>query len=161
MSGGDISVWLGIAAFAISLVLAILKGIEFYGSRRASFTASVRLTGSEEIGNTIVLLNKSNIPATISYFDLVWVKRRSLFGCPVPFTREISYQESLIDPSDSYDETVPPHGVHALVFADESHFAWGYHIRQNIYLRLWLIGRRQPIWIWVTGPSKHRRHHPP
>jgi hypothetical protein len=125
MSGGDVSFWLGIAAFAISLVLAIIKGIEFYASRRASFSASVRLTGSEEIGNTIVLLNKSNIPATISYFDLAWVERRSFLGCSIPFTRKVTYDESPLVPPDSYDETIPPHAVHALVFIGTSPYCRG------------------------------------
>jgi uncharacterized membrane protein len=66
MDRADVSFWLSVTGFATSTVLAIIKGVEFYAARRIVFTADTRLTNNREIGNTIVLLNKSNIPTTIS-----------------------------------------------------------------------------------------------
>jgi hypothetical protein len=153
MDRANITFWLSIAGFATSSILAIIKGLEFYSSRRAAFTADVRLTSSQEVGNTIVLLNKSGIPATISYFELVWMERRRLLGWPVPFLWKVIQTESPIDPPDGYDETVAPHAVHSLWFNEEYHFDWEGDLKQDIYLKLWLVGRGSPIWIWITGPK--------
>jgi hypothetical protein len=149
-----VTFWLSILGAVTATILAILKGIEFYRAQRLSFCVSVRLTGSEEVGNAIVLLNKSSIPATISYFDLAWVERRSLFGWPIPFTRKVLRDWSPVFPPDSYDKTIAPHGTHHLSFTENDHFDWSWKLRQDIYLRLWLIGRNSPIWIWITGPQK-------
>jgi hypothetical protein len=150
MDRADISFWLSILGAATGVPLAIMKGIEFYQARRISFAAAVRLTGSAEMGNTVILLNKSSLPATIAYFDLAWIEPRSLFGWPLPFTWKVVSDQSPIEPSDGYDETVPPHGTHHLSFTYEHHFDWETGPKQHIYLRLWLIGRRSPLWIRVA-----------
>jgi hypothetical protein len=154
MDRADISFWLSIAGFATSIVLAIIKGVEFYSSRKISFTADTRFTGSYQIGNTIVLLNKSNFPATISYFELAWTDRRSFAGLSVPFTRKVIQTDSPVDPVDGCEMTVAPHGVRSLLFNEENHFDWGHGVKQDIYLKLWLVGRGSPIWLWITGPSR-------
>jgi hypothetical protein len=140
-------------AFWLSVGLAALKAYEVYSDRRRKIEANVRLTSSEEIGNTIVLLNKSKNPVTISYFDLVWTERRRVLGIPIPFTHKIVAEESPVDPPDGYDEQIPSHGVHHLVFTEQNHFDWGTSLKQAIYLRLWLHGRKQPLWLYVTGPG--------
>jgi hypothetical protein len=140
-------------ALGISIALALLRTYEFYSDRRRKIETNVRLTGSEDIGNTIVLLNKSKTPVTISCFDLIWVKRRKLFGIPIPFTRRIVNEDSPVDPPDGYDQTIPPHDVHHLVFREGDHFEWGIKLKETIYLRLWLHGRRRPLWLHVTGPG--------
>jgi hypothetical protein len=154
MDQATVTFWLSIWGAVTATILAIMKGIEFYRAQRFSFSATVRLTGSEEVGNTIVLLNKSSIPATISYFDLAWIERRSLFGWPIPFTRKALADRSPIEPPFGYDETIAPHGTHHLSFTEDEHFDWGWKLKQDIYLRVWLIGRNSPIWIWITGPQK-------
>jgi hypothetical protein len=155
MDRADVSFWLSIAGFATSAVLAAIKGYEFYSARRVVFTADARLTSSEDIGNTIVLLNKSSIPATISYFELAWTEQRLVFGWKIPFTRRVLETDSPLEPPDGYDETVPPHMTHSLWFGEESHFDWGPDLKQDIYLKLWLVGRTSPIWLWITGPGKY------
>jgi hypothetical protein len=154
MDRADVAFWLSIVATGTSFALALLRSYEFYTERRISFDVDVRLTGSEDIGNTIVLLNKSSIPATISYFDLAWIERRTLFGWPIPFTRKVVLDHSPIEPPDGYDQTIPPHAVHTFLFREENHFDWGWKLKQDIYLRLWLMGRNSSVWIWITGPQK-------
>jgi hypothetical protein len=154
MDRATISFWLSIVGTTVAVVLAIIKGYEFFSDLRPRIKASVTLTGSEEIGNTIVLLNKSSIPANTSYFDLAWVERRSLFGWPIPFTRRVIADSSPIDPPDGYHVTIAPHDTHVLSFTEENHFDWGGDLKQDIYLRLWLIGHRWPIWIWIIGPRE-------
>jgi hypothetical protein len=65
MNRADVSFWLSIASFATSFVLAVIKWYEIYISGRAKFTAEARLTGAYEIGNIIILLNESNVSATL------------------------------------------------------------------------------------------------
>jgi hypothetical protein len=156
MDRADVSFWLSIAGFATSSILAIIKGVEFYGSRRLSFTADARLTSSEDIGSTIILLNKSSIPATISYFELVWIEPRTLWGMRIPFTRKIVGSDTWIDPPDGYDALVPPHETHELWFRGDHHFEWGQDLKQEIYLKLWLVGRDSPLWLWITGPGRFK-----
>ena len=155
MDRADVSFWLSIAGFATSSILAVIKGIEFSGARRITFTASPRLTSSEDIGNEIVLLNKSSIPATISYYELVWVDQWKVFGWKVPFTSRVVTDETPLDPPYGYDMSVPPHETHSLIFRNEYHFDWGKDLKHDIYLRLWLVGRTSPIWLWITGPGRY------
>jgi hypothetical protein len=143
--------WLSIWGAALATVLAIMKGFEFYKSQRLSFKSTAQLTSSDEIGNTIIILNNSGIAATIHYFDLVWTDRLSLFGWRVPFTRKVVDDSSPLD-GDSYSVTLPPHSTLPLLFSEGDHFKWGAGLKHNIYLRIWVIGRRAPVWLWVTGP---------
>jgi hypothetical protein len=147
---------LSIVGTTVAVALAIIKSYEFFQGLRPRIKASVTLTSSEEIGNTIVLLNKSSTPANLSYFDLAWIERKLLFGWPIPFTWRIVLDESPIDQPDGYYVTIAPHDTHTLSFTEEDHFGWGRDLKQDIYLRLWLIGRRSPIWIWITGPRRYR-----
>jgi len=154
MNRADISFWLSIIGTTVAVALAIIKGYEFFQGVRPRIKASVTLTGSEEVGNTVVLLNKSSIPANLAYFDLAWIERKFLFGWPVPFTRRVVMTDSPIDPPDGYYVTIPPHDTHTLSFTEENHFGWGGDLKTDIFLRLWLIGRRSPIWVWLTGPHR-------
>ncbi|GEM_PF-6849187 len=74
----------GEVAFWISAVLAAIKLYEFVGERRVSVTVDAALTGSEEIGNTLTILNKSKNPLTISYYELAWVQEKDCrLGDPI------------------------------------------------------------------------------
>jgi hypothetical protein len=156
MDRADVSFWLSIAGFGISAVLAIVKLVEFFITRRVSMKADAMLTSSEDIGNTITVLNSSAIPVTISYFELAWTGQRTVYGISIPFTRKELTTESPIDPPDGYDALVLPHQTHSLPFRGEYHFDWGASLKQDIYLKVWLVGYGRPIWLWITGPSKYR-----
>ena len=156
MDRSDVSFWLSIAGFATSTILAVIKGVEFYGTRRVSISVDGRFTGHEGIGNTLVLLNRSSTPITISYYELAWVERRRVVGVPIPFTSKIIYSETPLDPMDGCAIALPPHAVHSLDFRDEHHFDWGGNLKQAIYLKIWRVGSRSPLWLWVTGPGSKR-----
>jgi hypothetical protein len=148
MDRTDVSFWLSIIGTTVAVALAIIRGYEFFSGLRPRIKTSVTLTGSEEVGHTVVLLNKSNIPVSTAYFDLVWTARRSLFGVPIPFTRRVDMLSSPIEPPDGYYVTIGAHDTHTLGFAGEDHFEWD--DKRDIYLRLWLIGRSSPIWLLVS-----------
>jgi hypothetical protein len=152
----DVSFWLSIMGFATSIILAIIKGIEFYNARHISISVDSGFTSDEGIGNTLTLLNRSSTPITISYYELAWVERRKLLGITVPFTQRVTYSETPLDPVDGCQIGMPPHATHSLAFTDEYHFDWGGCLKQAIYLKIWLVGRRAPIWRWITGPGPRR-----
>lgn len=156
MDRSDVSFWLSIASFATSTILAIVKGVEFYGTRRVSISVDSRFTGDENIGNTLVLLNRSSTPITISYYELAWTERRRVVGIPIPFTKKVIYSETPVDPVDGCAISLEPHAVRALDFTGEHHFDWGVSLQQAIYLKIWLVGGRAPMWLWVTGPGGRR-----
>lgn len=156
MDKADVSFWLSIAGFCISVVLAIVKLIEFFITRRVKLKADASLTSSGDIGNTITILNASAIPVTISYFELSWVERKKIWSIPIPFTRLEVSTESPIDPPDGYDALVLPHQTHSITFSGEYHFDWGGSLEHDIYLKVWLVGQGRPTWLWVTGPARYR-----
>jgi hypothetical protein len=94
MDRADISFWLSIIGTSTAFALALIKGYELFSADRIRLSVTVMLTGSEDVGNTIVILNRSSIPANIRYFDLAWVERRCLLGLPVPFTRKVTKDDS-------------------------------------------------------------------
>jgi hypothetical protein len=156
MDRSDISFWLSLAGFATSTILAIIKGIEFYASRRVSISVDSGFTGDESRGNTLTLLNRSSTPITISYYELAWVERRRVFGIPIPFTRKVTYSETPLDPVDGCAIALQPHAAHSLEFKGEYHFDWGASLKQDIYLKIWRVGSRTAIWRWITGPGMRR-----
>jgi hypothetical protein len=156
MDRSDLSFRLSILGFATSTILAIIKGVEFYGARRVSIAVDSCFTGDEGIGNTLTLLNRSSTPITISYYELAWVERRRVVGIPIPFTRKIVYSETPLDPVDGCAIALSSHAIHSLGFTDEYHFDWGINLKQAIYLKIWRVGGRSPIWLWVTGPGLKR-----
>jgi hypothetical protein len=81
------------------------------------------------------------------------IVRKRLLGWRIPFTTKVVNTDSPIYFPDGYYVTIPAHNTHSLSFTEQNHFDWGRDLKEDIYLRLWLIGRSSPIWIWVTGPK--------
>lgn len=156
MNRADISFWLSIAGFATSSVLALIKAVEFYGSKRVSLTVDTRLTGSADVGNTLTLMNKSSFPATVSYFELAWTEPHQFAGVAIPFTRKVIDTDTPLDPMDGCSMPLAPHGIVSIEFAGDHHFNWGGTLEHAIHLKVWLIGHRSPIWLYVTGPGSRR-----
>jgi hypothetical protein len=143
------------AAFLVSGVLALIRIYEFFQDRRARLKLLVSLTGSEQIGNTLTLLNSSKVPANIYYVSLVWIEPTFLSRY-LRFFRKIVTQETFSD-HDYLNITVPPHGQQEFNYSEQYHFDWGQSLKHDIYLKVWLTGWRFPKWFFVTGPSKSWR----
>ena len=155
MDKQDVTFWLSIASFAISGVLASIKLVEFFSANRVHIKADVALTSLSELGSTVTLLNDSEIPITISYFELAWTNKRKLFGLiSIPGTRKVDFTDSPIDPPDGYSALIAPHETHSLPFTGDHHFDWGMELAHNIYLKVWIVGHDDPFWLWVTGRKK-------
>jgi hypothetical protein len=110
MDQATTTLWLSIVGTSVAIVLAAIRGYEFFRAKRS-------------------LLGKN--------FKL---GRRFL-------RTEFSLEDVVCD------ITVPPHGQRTLNFSEGDYFAWGASLKFDLYLRLWLVGRRFPLWLWVTGPS--------
>jgi len=154
MDQASVTLWLSIIGAITAVILATIRIYEFFSARRIRFRVSTTLISDPGMGNTILLLNASSLPAHIHSFDLAWVEKRKVLGLNVPMTRKVVKDESPIEPWDVYNLTIPPHGSHKFVFREADHFDWGKNLKQAIYLRLYVIGRETPIWLWITGPSE-------
>jgi hypothetical protein len=154
MDKQDVTFWLSIASFGISAILAIIKLVEFATTDKVRLKADAMLTSHPDLGHTIKVLNNSAIPVTISYFEIAWTERRKLFGViPIPFTRKVDSTDSPIEPPDGYDTLVAPHETHQISLVDEYQFDWGADLKQDVYLKVWLVGHDNPFWLWLTGPK--------
>ena len=150
MDQATVTFWLSIAGTCVAIVLAGIRGYEFFRDRRPKLSVIACLTSNEEIGNDLILLNSSKVPANIYYFDLVWAKR-SFLGKNVGLGRRLLWEHYSLD-GDTCDITVPPHEQTSLNFSGENHFGWPRE--DDLYLRLSLIGRHSPLWLWVSGLCK-------
>lgn len=137
----------GLTAFA----LAALRFYEFDRDRRPKLDTSVTLTSDEGFGNTIILLNSSKVPANIYNYSLAWVRPHFLHRYISSF-RKVDHEEFPLGPHDNCNITVAAYSQYSLHFTDENHFEWGIQLKHNVYLKLWMIGRRRPLWLRITGP---------
>ena len=142
---------IAIISLWVSGILAAIRIFELVDSRRPKLSVVTSLTSDPEIGNTITILNASNVPANIWYFELAYVEPGRCQRY-IPLLRKTVSEESPLD-HESCNITVPPHGQHSLDFSDGDHFNWGPSIKCDIYLKIWMVGRRSQTWFWITGPS--------
>ena len=104
-----------------------------------------------KIGNTISLRNASKVPANIYYYTLesqprTWLHRlRPRFGKPVRI--EFNAQATTVD------VTVPAYGQAKLFFVDKTYFEW-VDRKDDLYLRLWIVGLSKPIHFLVAKASQ-------
>jgi hypothetical protein len=100
------SFWIAIYSASLATVLGLIRVYEFVVDRRPTLKAIAELTSSDEIGNTIRVVNSSKNPANIYYFELVWVKptRRPI----APWFRKVEREDSPLN-GDGCDITIGPH----------------------------------------------------
>ncbi|MCC6467853.1 MAG: hypothetical protein IT563_05995 [Alphaproteobacteria bacterium] len=146
------------ATFALSVfgaftatALAVIRIYEFVQDRRLRLDLVAALNTDEQIGHKLVLLNASKTPTNAHYMDLVWVERR-WFTRLVPAMGRVVSVEWCPD-GEPCNVTVPANSQRTLTFDQADHFSWGAGIEHDLYLRLWLVGRHSPKWLWVTGPG--------
>jgi hypothetical protein len=152
MDLAPISSWLGIIGGVLAIPLFILRVFEFRRDRRPSLSVTTILRSHVEEGNDVTLLNSSKMPASIYSLDLVWAKRGWL-GKNSSLGRRVIRTEYHLEDSRA-NITVPANGAHNLNFSEDSHFTWGRSIEHDLYLRLWMVGQKGAVWLWITGPSK-------
>ncbi|UFS77058.1 hypothetical protein LPB73_06660 [Tardiphaga sp. 37S4] len=135
----------------VALVLAGLKVLEFFRDRKPKLSIETLLRGSVEMGNDILLFNSSKIPARVYYYELIWMKPKRVTRWLGLRREQIGYQFSLED--STADISVDGYSLATLNFSDEDHFDWGDDAENDLYLKLSIVGRKRPLWFWITGPK--------
>jgi len=118
----------------LSTLLACVKLIEVWRDR-FRVEVSYNFTGSESIGNEILIRNLSNRPLILAHWELLycsghWPRRR--------------FEPLESADMDSGDRRLEPYATHTLHFSDQNYFPWGYKELngRRIFVRLHVAGRR-------------------
>lgn len=138
--------FLAIWGAALATALAALRGVEFWRDRRPHLKIDYILRSDARLGNDVLLINNSPLPASIYRLHVVWAKRR-WFGPLRPL-------RVVFDNDDDFLQvTVPPHGTKKLHFAEAAHFPM-FSQRQHhgaiLYGKLWIVGRDSPLWVRIS-----------
>ena len=118
----------------LSTLLAAIKIWEIWRDR-FHVDVSCNLTGSESIGNSVLIRNLSGRAFILSYWELLycsghWPNRR--------------FQAFEHPEHDAGDTRIEPYSTCELHFADEHHFDWGHKALKGrqIYIRIHIAGRK-------------------
>jgi hypothetical protein len=130
---GPIALW---GAFLSSL-LAGVKLYEFWRDRRR-LDYSYNFTGSEEIGNEIIIRNLSSKPLIITHWELVWRSRKW-------WNLKKKEKKGIIPDFDFSDSIINPHSILTLKFNRENYFSWSPKALgdSSIFLTLQIAGERR------------------
>lgn len=130
-SGSALIAWWGAG---LSTLLAIVKVFEVWRDR-FRVEVSGNFTGSESIGNEILIRNLSSRPLILTYWELLY--------CSGRWPRR-SFESFESADFDSGDRRLEPYATHTLHFAEQNYFSWGYKVLKGrrIFIRLHVAGRR-------------------
>jgi hypothetical protein len=124
------------------------KAWEFYRDRRPLLAVQASLTSDPDRGNTILVHNASRVPTTIYNYSLQAIPK-TLFSRVWP--RFKGWENVEFDLEDQHaDINVPAYGQAAIEFSGPDHFVWGVRRKDDLYLRLWIVGRRRPLHFLVA-----------
>lgn len=144
----DHAYFLALWGTVLSTALAAIKIWEV-ARDRLKLTASYSIAGDPKVGNEIIIYNTSKTPALITYWELMWADRR--LGWTLSERME-TY------PNEGYTNiTVQAHSKHVLYFKDKDHFDTRSKLpgrRVSLYIRIYLPGRRSPMWLFVRKADK-------
>jgi len=129
--------YLAVWGAVLSTLLALVKFWEIWTSR-SRIEISHNFTGSQDIGNQVIIRNLGGTPLLITYWELLWRHRRWL-----------RWKQSRAISADEYFEDLPLGGYTSITlsFRDQDYFDWGMSAIGNdgIYLRLHIAGKKRPI----------------
>jgi hypothetical protein len=141
-----LTIMLSIWATVVSTGLALIKVWEI-SRERVRLTTSYSLTADPEQGNDIIISNVSMTPVMVSYWELLWLRRRN-------------FRKIITDgrfPDEGYcNIIIGPHARYILNFRDRQHFEWGRSVvdKGTLYLKLHVVGRHRPVSLRVYDPQK-------
>jgi hypothetical protein len=119
----------------LSTLLALAKLWELWRDR-FQLEVSFNFTGSQEIGNQIIVRNLSGRTFILAHWEL-------LYGTGRWPTRRFTPLASP-DYYDAGDVRIEPHSTHTLTFKEQDYFDWGVDELKGrmIFIRLYIAGRR-------------------
>jgi hypothetical protein len=120
----------------LSTLLAIVKFLELW-RERFRLDVSYNLTGSIDIGNTILIRNLSSRPIILDHWELSYCSRWLHRKC-----EDIAYADF-----NATDRRIEPHSTFKLQFSGQDHFSWGSERLKGrrIYIRLFIAGRKSVL----------------
>ena len=137
----------------VAFGLAVLKVLEFFRDRKPKLKLEAMLRNHVELGNDLLLINSSKVPACVYYYELIWLKPRRITRWFGLYRKEVGYEFTLED--NLADLKIDGYSTATLNFSGIDHFVWGRGAADDLYLKISMVGRKKPLWFWVTGPSKH------
>jgi hypothetical protein len=139
-AGSTLIAWWGAD---LSTLLAIIKLFELWRDR-FRVEVSHNFTGSESIGNEVLIRNLSNRPLILTYWELLY--------CSGHWPRR-TFEPLESAEFDSGDRRLEPYATHPLHFADANYFSWGHKALngRRIFILLHIAGRK-PILKLVYAP---------
>ena len=146
MKQQTISIILGIWGAGVSTSLAGIKILEVW-RERLRLSTSYSFSHRDHGGNEIIIENPSKTPVMISYWELLWRRRRYL-------KLEITGGRF---PQEGYcNITIGAHARHTLEFAEQEYFDSGHAAIKmgKLYLKLYIVGRSKPVLLKVYDPNK-------
>lgn len=131
-SGPGLIAWWGAG---LSTLLAIVKLFELWRDR-FRVEISYNFTGSESIGNEVLIRNLSNRPLILTHWELLY--------CSSHWLGRRGFEPLASADFDSCDHRLEPYGTHILHFSDQNYFSWGHKTLKGrrIFIRLHFAGRR-------------------
>ena len=135
----------------VALGLAALKVVEFFRDRKPKISVVTMLRGSVQYGNDLLLMNASKVPATLYYYELIWLEPSLITKYLGLRRKHVSYEFSLED--ELCNITIDGHSHEVLNFSDERYFDSGSSVKSDLYLAISFVGRRRRQWLWITGPE--------
>ena len=135
----------------VALILAVFKVAEFFRDRKPKVSVIRMLRGISDLGHDLLLTNASKVPATIYYYELIWLEPSILTKCFGFRRKHVGYEFSLED--NLCDISIDGYSHYMLNFSDEHHFDWGPNIKKDLYLVISMVGRPRPLWLWIAGPK--------
>lgn len=125
----------------LSTTLALIKIWELWSSRRR-IEISYGFDGRPDVGNEIIIRNLSDKPMIVTYWELLFCKRKRLRW--IPYRNENPAE-------DTHDICIAAHSSKSLYFRDQYYFEWGHKALagKRLYLNLNIAGRRRSIKLLV------------
>lgn len=118
----------------LSTLLAIVKLYELWRDR-FRVDVSYNFTGSESIGNEVLIRNLSSRPLILAHWEL--------FYCSGRWPRR-NFEPFESADFDAGDRRLEPYATHTLHFAEQNYFNWGHNTLngRRIFIRLHIAGRK-------------------
>ena len=121
----------------LSSLLALIKLWEIWSSRRR-IEVSYSFVGLPEIGNDIIIRNLSDKPMIVTYWELLFCKRKGLKW--IPYRNE--------NPAENTsDICIAGHSSKKLNFSGSDYFEWGHEALggKRLYLNVYIAGKKKPV----------------
>jgi hypothetical protein len=122
----------------LSTILGLIKLWETFWRDRVKLSTTYSFTGAQGVADEITVVNRSDQPVQVSHWSLAW-------------------ESKLLHRSKTLEDLTPYEGggrfvidskaEHTLYFSEGDKFDWGWKAAEGreMYLRLFLFGRRRPI----------------